>query len=244
MRRPWVRTLLVRLFLGYTNLVHRTTRWSYAGTQVLEDDVGAGRPRVVVAWHSRLAMTSYCRDWTNDRLSVLASYHRDAQILTRGLEARGINVIELLTTGDNTNALRAAVKELRDGRTLGIAPDGPMGPREYVKPGAIVAAQITQAPVCALAYSVSWKFRLKTWDRFVVPLPFGRGVFVLSEGQVPPRRMNEEQHEAFRIAVEDDLNRTTAEADRMVAAREKGHPQPAHQPFGSQMDRADKKSPA
>lgn len=216
-KRPaWAQALLSRLFTGYVTFVHRTTRWSYVGSEILEDDIRAGRSRVICTWHSRLGLVTYNRDWSGGGLSVLASYHQDAQILTKGLERRGIRTIELLTTGDNTAAVKEAVRAIRKGQVLGVTPDGPLGPREYVKPGALTIAALAQVPICAQAYSVSRWIRVKTWDRFIIPLPFGRGVFVMSEGFVPPRRLDDATLEELRQRLEDDINAVTAEADRII----------------------------
>jgi hypothetical protein len=109
-RSAWLQSVLIRLFAAYVAFVHRTTRWTYVGDDILEDDLRAGRTRVICTWHNRLALITLNRDWSDGGLAVMASYHQDAQVLTKGLERRNIRIIELLTTGDNTTAVKEAVR--------------------------------------------------------------------------------------------------------------------------------------
>ena len=35
-------------------------------------------------------------------------------------------------------------------------------------------AQMTGLPIVPVTYHLNWKIRLKSWDRFQIPLPFAR----------------------------------------------------------------------
>jgi len=54
-----------------------------------------------------------------------------------------------------------------------ITPDGPTGPRQYFKPGALMLAQLSGRPLLPMAFAASraWRFG---WDRFVLPVPGAR----------------------------------------------------------------------
>ncbi|WP_424990685.1 lysophospholipid acyltransferase family protein [Fluviibacterium sp. S390] len=188
-----VQGALQSLFSAYVNFVFRTTRWQKLGFESYEADIARGVPRVLCCWHSRLVFTPYLRDWSDHPLTVMASGHADAQIASENLRQRGVEVIELATSGDNTGAIKHAVKCLRKGRSLGITVDGPFGPPEEAKPGALVIAGLAGVQAAPCTYEVTRKFRLGTWDRFVVPLPFGRGVLAVGDGFTPPKRMSEEE---------------------------------------------------
>jgi lysophospholipid acyltransferase (LPLAT)-like uncharacterized protein len=212
----WAYALARRIYAAYIGLVFRTTRWRHVGFEGYEADIAAGRPRVLCTWHDRLALTPFCRDWTGHPLAVLASDHRDAQVMTSSLLRRGITVVPLKTTGDNSAAMRQAVRLLRAGTSIGVTPDGPLGPRHVVKPGALILASLAQARVAPLTYSVSRRRVLKTWDRLVLPLPFGRGVFAMAEGFVPPPRMDAAQMQAAQERLGRMMDELTEAADRMV----------------------------
>jgi lysophospholipid acyltransferase (LPLAT)-like uncharacterized protein len=63
---------------------------------------------------------------------------------------------------------------------------------------------------------------LGSWDRLLLPLPFGRGVFVVGE---PVSVGADADLETARRAIEDALNRVTREADRLCG-RETPEPAP------------------
>jgi hypothetical protein len=70
--------------------------------------------------------------------------------------------------------LLAAVKALRAGGAAAFTPDGPRGPRRVFKPGALVAAQKARAQVVPIHAGASRRWRLRSWDRMLVPKPFAR----------------------------------------------------------------------
>lgn len=191
-----VQTALRRLFAAYVNFVFRTTRWERIGFESYEADIARGIPRVLCCWHERLMFTPYLRDWTDHGLTVMASRHADARIASANLVERGIGLIELETSGDNAKALRDAVGALRAGQSLGVTVDGPMGPARQAKPGALVIAGLAGVQAAPCSFAVRRSIRLGTWDRFVVPLPWSRGVLAVGDGITPPRRMTEDERDA------------------------------------------------
>jgi len=195
-RSAWVRHSAQRVYAAYLRFAFRTTRWRKIGFETYEADIARGVPRVLCCWHERIAFISYLRDWSDHGLTVLASRHADAQILVRDLSSRGIEMIPLATSGDNSAELRAAVRALRSGHSLGVTVDGPMGPAREAKPGALVIAGLAGIEATPCAYAVNRAVRLPTWDRFILPLPFSRGVLAVGDGFVPPRRMDAAETEA------------------------------------------------
>ena len=69
-------------------------------------------------------------------------------------------------------------------------PDGPRGPRRVAAPGVAQLAALSGVPVLPCAAQTTRRWVLRTWDRMVVPKPFGRGVVVcLPTIAVEPRRL-------------------------------------------------------
>ena len=186
-----VQNALQKLFSAYVNFAFRTIRWQRIGFESFEADIARGIPRVLCCWHERLIFTPYLRPWSDHKLTVMASGHADARIASSNLVDRGIGLIELATSGDNAAALRDGVRALRAGGSLGITVDGPFGPPRQAKPGALVIAGLAGVQAAPCTYAVSHKIRLKTWDGFIVPLPFSRGVLAVGDGFTPDRRMSD-----------------------------------------------------
>ena len=77
----------------------------------------------------------------------------------------------------------------REGSSVVISPDGPVGPYRRAKPGALIVARESGLPIRPWAVAVHPAIRLSNrWDRHIVPIPFCR--LVVEEGEpisVPPR---------------------------------------------------------
>ena len=69
---------------------------------------------------------------------------------------------------------------------------------------------MTQAPVMPLHVRYSCAIRLKTWDRFVIPLPFSKISIIFDELLEVPRELDDDAFEAVRLDLE---NKMRAEVD-------------------------------
>ena len=83
--------------------------------------------------------------------------------------------------------MRALIRVLEDGDQIVITPDGPRGPAREAAAGVAQLAALTQAPIIPCAAQTSARRVLATWDRMVLPLPFGRGVLVCAAPIAVPR---------------------------------------------------------
>jgi len=120
------------------------------------------------------------------------------------------------TTSGGAMALRAAVRALRGGKDVGFTPDGPRGPRHKVQMGVIQAARMSGAPIVPVAFSASRKRVLGSWDGFIVPAPFSRGVFVYGRPIEVPQKTADGGMEAARLTVEQALSEASARAETIA----------------------------
>jgi lysophospholipid acyltransferase (LPLAT)-like uncharacterized protein len=105
-------------------------------------------------------------------VAILISEHSDGEIIARIAASLGYRPIRGSTSRGAARALLGLGRVLTDGGLLAITPDGPRGPAKSYAPGAAVVAHRTRVPVIGAAASAKWPWRLKTWDRFLIPLPF------------------------------------------------------------------------
>lgn len=135
-------------------------------------------PFLVAFWHNRiLAITVvFQRLYPRGRkgVTVLTSPSRDGEILAQVAARFGMGAVRGSSSRRGAAALRECLEELRRGRDLAITPDGPRGPRYRLGPGLILLAQQTSAPILPLHADFSAAIRLKTWDKFYLPLPFSK----------------------------------------------------------------------
>jgi len=214
-----VNPVLERLQLGvvppmayaYIRLVRATSRLEYRGREVL-DEVRGDKGRYILAfWHSRYVLMPY--SYPGPKLTVLISQHRDSEMLGRLLARFGLDVSRGSSTRGGVAGMRDVLRKVGAGFDFGIAPDGPRGPRRVAKPGVIATARISALPIVPVAFSASPAWRLRSWDRTLVPRPFSRGLFVYGAPVRVPRDADEPAQERLRLALEAELDRITNLAD-------------------------------
>jgi lysophospholipid acyltransferase (LPLAT)-like uncharacterized protein len=163
---------IVRIGAFVLRALARTWRITVIGGQDLRVERAAKRPVVFVLWHGQmLPMLYHHRD---EGVRVLISEHRDGELVARTALALGFGTVRGSSTRGAGRALLGLVREVEAGRDVAVTPDGPRGPAKSFAPGALIVAQRTGAlivPVTAVAQS-AW--RLRSWDRFMIPKPFAR----------------------------------------------------------------------
>ncbi|MGZ5208695.1 MAG: lysophospholipid acyltransferase family protein [Sulfuricurvum sp.] len=140
-------------------------------------------PVVFAFWHSDLLMQPYLYYQFRKvpKAKVLISEHFDGQIIARTMKFFKLGTIHGSTTRGGAKVLIQGLKSLSSGYDIGITPDGPKGPRYEVSDGIVVMAQKRHAKVIVFHCRPSKYWQLSSWDRFVVPWPFGRLDFYASE---------------------------------------------------------------
>lgn len=155
---PWLIAVAVRL-LAWTWRVDRPA-WPVDG------------PCVVAFWHGdQLALIATHRD---RGMTGLVSHSKDGALLAAVLGRLGIPTIRGSTSRGGTEALFAARQVLAAGGRPALAVDGPRGPAGQVQPGAELLAARSRLPVVWGVIDARPAWRARSWDRFVVPLPFAR----------------------------------------------------------------------
>ncbi len=203
----WIASLYIRF-------VNLTTRWEVVGGAVPRSFWEQGRPFVACLWHSRILMMPYC--WETDRpIHMLISAHRDGQLIARTMARLGIKSVTGSSRRGGSQGLRGLTRLLRAGEFVGITPDGPRGPRMRAGAGVVTLARLAGVPLLPVTYSVTRRRLAGSWDRFVIALPFGRGVFVWGEPIAVPRDADAAAMAVIRKAFEDRLTALTTQADRM-----------------------------
>ncbi len=205
---------------AYMELVRRTTRWEVRGREVIEP-IWAGRAGVIgCVWHARVLMT--IAGWPRDvqPASILISRSPDGEFVAHAARRHGIGVVRGSAKNPKKSkqkggvtAFRAMTDHVRGGGCMAMTPDGPRGPRMRVSPGVVRLARATGAPMVAYAWSTSWRIVFGSWDRFILPLPFGRGVMVWKGPVAAPIGDDPEAVEAARDELEALMLAASAEAD-------------------------------
>jgi lysophospholipid acyltransferase (LPLAT)-like uncharacterized protein len=170
---------------------------------------------IFAVWHNRLALCLMLyrryavRSEPDRRMAAIVSASRDGGMLARILEHFNVEPVRGSSSRRGGQALREMVSCAEHGCDLGITPDGPRGPCYQVQEGVISTAQLTGLPIVPASYHLNWKIRLKSWDRFQVPLPFSRCVVTIGRIMRVPRRTTDAERKEFRKQLEAEMRRIT-----------------------------------
>jgi len=215
LRRPVAQEVICAATAGYIRLVRATSRLQIIGGEHPQRLWDAGTPFIVGFWHGRLMMMPY--GWPRPRpVRVLISQHLDGRLICGTLRHFAIDNIAGSSNRGGGAALVAIVKSLKRERiSIAITPDGPRGPRMRVSLGIIQAARLSGAPILPGTYATNRRKVLKSWDRFILSLPFARSVFIWGEPMIVPRDADDAEIEALRAELEARMNALTDQADAL-----------------------------
>ena len=125
-------------------------------------------------------------------------------------------------SGNPQAALKQMARALRQGLDVVIALDGPHGPAEIARPGALWLARLTGCPLVIGGFAASPSVNLPRWDRHVVPLPGARLSAVLDEPMVIGR--DEPVDEAHLEALAERVHAANRLARRLLATEDQAQP--------------------
>lgn len=210
----WHQRLAAALIYGLIRAVSATIRYEWrdaSGVLSIDKDQSV----IFCIWHNRLSLCLevyrvFLRDIQRPcKLAAMVSASKDGGLLARVLEHYGVQPVRGSTSRRGRQALLELVSWSERGYDLAITPDGPRGPCYTVQEGVIALAQITGRPVLPVSYHLTWKIRLKSWDRFQIPLPFTKCLMHFTPPVYVPREASDAEREEFRKAVEQRLNSVT-----------------------------------
>ena len=134
------------------------------------------QPVVMILWHNRLFLAAeIVRRYRGGRPAyALVSASQDGAWLTAFFSLAGLGTVRGSSSRLGREAASALVETLRAGHDIGVTPDGPRGPCYDFKPGGVIVARRTQAPILLIGGEFESAWQLKSWDRFYLPKPFSR----------------------------------------------------------------------
>ena len=193
LRNPVIQTLLSSLLAAWMKLCFATIRWTFEGREHAEGVWAAGGGVICTFWHSRIGLSPAC--WPLDRAQpakALISLSPDGQFIARAVALQGFPAVRGSSANkDKADAAKGGSRALRDGLkqlkvgALAITPDGPRGPVRVMAEGMPLMARMSGAPVLFIGMSCNPAVRLSSWDRALLPLPFGRGAIVYDIDRYP-----------------------------------------------------------
>ncbi len=138
---------------------------------------------IMACWHGELLMIpyAYLKYRKTPHVKLIISDHFDGTLIAKTLSYFGFGTIRGSSRRNAARALLQAIKSLKEGYDLGITPDGPKGPRHEVADGIIVMAQKAGVKITLVEIKPSHYWQLHSWDKFVIPKPFGTITYYISD---------------------------------------------------------------
>ena len=193
LRNPVIQAVLAWTLAHWMRFCFATIRWTRQNEAVAEKVWAEGGGVLCAFWHSRIGLSPAC--WPLDRAQpakALISLSPDGQFIAKAVARQGFPAIRGSSSNKDkadrakggTQALRDGLRQLKVGG-LAITPDGPRGPVPEKAQGLPRGAKLTGAPVLFIGMSCNPAIRLNSWDRAILPLPFGRGAIVWDVDHYP-----------------------------------------------------------
>ena len=204
----------------WMTLVKYTTRWEILYSERVEPIIEGGNGVIALTFHSRFLLLTSAWKRHYQHPHVLISRSRDGAVVAWTCHWLGLSTVR----GSARNAAKTKIKgggkagrEILDaidnGGCIVITPDGPRGPRQHVPIGPFRLARLSGAPIQPCTFSIAKRRQFDSWDRFILPLPFGRGRIVWGTPVEIDPDASDADIEVTRTRVEAEMNALMAEAD-------------------------------
>jgi lysophospholipid acyltransferase (LPLAT)-like uncharacterized protein len=162
---------------------------------------------IAALWHNRLLLICIAlKKFVPHRPGAgLISASQDGDLVADLTQRLGFDVVRGSSSRFGTSAMLGLTNVLASGREAFITPDGPRGPVYELGPGIIFLAQKTGVSIQPMNMEYSSCWRLKSWDRFILPRPFSKVRVIFGpEHHVAPTA-TEEEFERERQRLQDAM---------------------------------------
>ncbi len=166
-------------------------------------------------WHAHQISVAWCA--RNTRSAILVSQSADGEYIARIARALGYRVVRGSSSRGGIGAFKGMIAAYRQGGPIAITPDGPRGPRQKIKPGILMLAKNTGAPVVPTAVGISAFWEIPSWDRFRIPKPFSHGHFCFGEPILVPPDADDAVFAILAVELERRMIALEAHADKVAS---------------------------
>lgn len=223
MRSKPMQALLGGLIALWMTLVKYTTRWEVLHAERAQPIIDGGEGLIALTFHSRFLLLTSAWKKKYQHPHVLISRSNDGDIVSWTCRWLGLSTVRGSARNLKKSKIKGGGQAGRDilgaieaGGCIVITPDGPRGPRQRVPLGPFRLARMSGAPILPCTFSIQRRKQFNSWDKFILPLPFGRGQIIWGTPKTVPEDMDDAQMDALRDAVEAEMNQLMTQADQAL----------------------------
>jgi lysophospholipid acyltransferase (LPLAT)-like uncharacterized protein len=202
----WKARWLIAFGVQLLKLLGRSVRYE------IDDRAGiVGRPvdsnYIGSLWHNRLLIFPLVlrRFFPNRHGAALISASRDGELLSDAIHRFDFDVIRGSSSKLGASALLQLSDVLAGGGDVVITPDGPRGPAYELGPGIVFLAQKTGKAVLPLNMEYSSCWRVKSWDRFIIPKPFSKVRVIIGRPENVKSTTTDAEFESERLRLQNAM---------------------------------------
>lgn len=208
-RRKWWTTPVGHIVWFFITLICLTLR-----KRVIIEDLGGKRMGsfqcIIALWHNRVFVPCYVYRYLikgqKVPMSMLTSASKDGALLSTVAADYGMRTVRGSSRRRGVAGFLDMLKELKEGCSMCITPDGPKGPIYKCHPGVIKLASVSGLPIipAAVSYSSCWRIK-KAWDGFAIPKPFSKAIVRLGSPIYVPAELTPEVQQEYCSKLEKAL---------------------------------------
>jgi lysophospholipid acyltransferase (LPLAT)-like uncharacterized protein len=199
-------------WLGYLliSLIGRTLHFAWSSEP---GGVEGGDPPAFVIgpfWHRAvIPATWYFR---GRGVAVMTSRSFDGEYIARIIERFGFVAVRGSSSRGGPGALLGMNRVLARGHIAAFTIDGPRGPRFVAKPGPVMLARMSGAPILCFYLAVDRPWILGSWDAMMIPRPFSKVHVRWTKMIHVPAEATDEEMKGYRQQMQESLERARRDA--------------------------------
>lgn len=173
-------------------------------------------PVIFCGWHGKSLL--FANRFRGRGYYVIISHSNDGEMQASIFGRLGYRIIRGSTGRGGVRALAESIRALKQGHSMAMTPDGPRGPSGVVQEGVVAMAQKSGAALIPVGLDAIPKRCVNSWDRYMIPLPFGRASIVFGQPIWVPADVSPEGFEAKRLELQEAIFEADREAERVWGA--------------------------
>jgi len=185
--------IFLATWVGYLAvlLIGRSLRWEVVGWENFEAAERLAKSLIYAFWHCEIFSATWF--WRRRGIVVMTSQNFDGEYIGRIIRKHGYGAARGSSSRGGGRALMEMIRSIRKGRWAAVTVDGPRGPRHVAKPGVVLLAKASRAPILCfhIVLERAWVFR-RSWDQTEIPHPFTRAAIFIAPPLLVAADANEE----------------------------------------------------
>ena len=174
----------------------------------------AGKGAIFVTWHGRSLIPANV--FRNRGYWALISLSRDGEMQKSVFQRFGFQIVRGSTGRGGVRGALTMARNVKAGGCLAFTPDGPRGPTHKVQQGVILMAEKSGTPIIPLGISASRRKLFRSWDAYMLPLPFSNAFFVVGEPIYIPPELADQQRAEYAEIVEKAINSVEKRSEQLA----------------------------